>query len=278
METINRVNRIDELFSRKKAGILSVFFTAGFPTRDDTVRIAEALQQAGADMLEIGIPFSDPIADGPVIQHSNKVAIENGITVNFILNQVKEIRKKVNLPVLLMGYLNPVIQYGMDRFVTACREAGVDGVILPDLTPEDYIVSYKNLFENNSVKVSFLITPNTPVERIRWVDELSSGFIYAVSASATTGIRESFSEEQCRYFERVKNLQLKNPFLIGFGVSNASTFAEACRYGAGAIVGSAFIKALETDSKGIPAFIYSIVGRPLHTEQLETEGTKNPGD
>jgi tryptophan synthase alpha chain len=261
MEITEMTNRIDELFARKKSGILSVFYTAGFPKRDDTMRIAETLEHAGADMLEIGIPFSDPIADGPVIQHSNKVAIGNGITLSLIFNQVREVRKKVNLPVLLMGYLNPVIQYGIDRFVAACREAGADGVILPDLTPEEYVANYKNLFEDSSIKISFLITPNTPVERIRWLDELSNGFVYAVSASGTTGVRESFNEEQFRYFERVKALQLKNPFLIGFGVSNGATFAEACRYGAGAIIGSAFINMLEADKETIPSFINSIRGK-----------------
>ncbi|MFN3840928.1 MAG: tryptophan synthase subunit alpha [Cyclobacteriaceae bacterium] len=260
METINMRNRIDDLFSRKKQGILSVFYTAGFPNADDTVRIAQELEQAGADLIEIGIPFSDPIADGPVIQRSNAVAINSGITLGLIFQQVEAIRKTVQLPVVLMGYINPVMQFGVERFVSECRRTGVDGVILPDLPVEVYVSQYKEVFERHSVYVSFLVTPTTSDERIRVLDELSCGFIYAVAASGTTGVRGSFAPEQHTYFQRLKDLKLKNPFLIGFGISNQSTFKEACRYGAGAIIGSAFIKVLE-DKGQVSKFIHSVVGK-----------------
>lgn len=255
METIRMTNRIEALFLRKKENILSVFFTAGFPQLNDTVRIAHELEQAGADMIEIGIPFSDPVADGPAIQHSNKVALDNGMNLVTLFNQVAAIRKTVSIPVLLMGYLNPVMQFGMERFVEACNNSGVDGIILPDLPPEEYTTNYKALFANHAVSVSFLITPTSSPDRIRMLDELSTGFIYAVSASSTTGTKESFSQDQLEYFQRLKGMHLNNPFLIGFGISNSATFGQACRYAAGAIVGSAFIKSLEVKGNCVSEFI-----------------------
>ncbi|QOI98893.1 MAG: tryptophan synthase subunit alpha [Flammeovirgaceae bacterium] len=250
-------NRLDELFSTRKQGILSVFYTAGFPRLDDTVRIARELEQAGADMIEIGIPFSDPIADGPVIQHSNTIAVGNGITLSTIFRQVEVIRNTVQLPIVLMGYLNPVIQFGMELFVSECSRTGVDGVILPDLPLDEYLARYQELFGQHRVYLSFLITPTTPPDRIRLLDEFSSGFIYAVAASGTTGARALFSADQLTYFQQLKDINLKNPFLIGFGISNQATFREACRYGAGAIVGSAFIQAL-SENKQIDKYIKSM--------------------
>jgi tryptophan synthase alpha chain len=252
------MNRIHKVFREKKGNLLSVFYTAGFPSVSDTISIAATLEEAGADLIEIGIPFSDPVADGPTIQASNKVALDNGMTVKLLLQQVREIRKKVNLPVILMGYLNPVMQYGMERFLRDASIAGVDGLILPDMPMDVYQHEYKSLFENAGLTNTFLISPTTSEERIRRVDSLTNGFIYAVSASSTTGAKKDFSDEQIAYFEKLKALHLKNPFLIGFGISNHETFLTASSYGAGAIVGSAFINLLR-DSKNLRDDIRSFV-------------------
>lgn len=248
MEIINVMNRIDKLFQQKKENILSVFFTAGFPALNDTIEIARQLESAGVDMIEIGIPFSDPIADGPVIQQSSKQAIDNGMTVKLLLDQVKEIRKTVSMPIILMGYLNPVMQYGMDRFFEDAAAAGVDGLILPDMPFDEFESSYKEKMEDLNLYTIFLIAPTTSDERIQRIDQASRGFIYAVSSSSTTGSKNEFDENQIKYFQRLKHKQLRNPFLIGFGISNKETFSAACHYGAGAIVGSAFIKLLSTST------------------------------
>jgi tryptophan synthase alpha chain len=240
-----RMNRIDKLFNSKKSNILSVFFTAGFPSLQDTVVIAQQLEKSGVDMIEIGIPFSDPIADGPTIQQSNKVALDNGMSVKLLLEQVKEIRKTVSIPIILMGYLNPVLQYGIEKF---CKEAsvnGVDGLILPDMPLDEYVADYKQLMDSLNLFTAFLISPTTSEERIKNIDEISKGFIYAVSSSSTTGSKNDFSVEQEMYFKKLQSLKLKNPFLIGFGISNHQTFSKACTYGVGAIIGSAFINLLK---------------------------------
>lgn len=252
------MNRLDRFFKERKHPALSVFYTAGFPQRDDTVRIAVSLAEAGADLIEIGIPFSDPVADGPTIQQSNKIALDNGMTVALMLNQLKEIRKTVDIPIILMGYFNPVLQYGVEHFVKEAAAAGADGVILPDLPIHEYEYEYKAIFEANALKHTFLISPTTSEERIRKIDSLSTSFIYAVSASSTTGARNAFSDEQLSYFGRLKNMKLKNPFLIGFGISGKETFAQASQYGAGAIVGSAFINLL-TNSNDIPGDVKNFV-------------------
>ena len=244
------MNRIQKLFNEKKSNILSVFYTAGFPHLNDTIRIAQSLEQAGADLIEIGIPFSDPVADGPVIQDSNKIALDNGVTVNKLLQQVKEIRAKVNLPIILMGYLNPVMQYGVERFCKDAAAAGVDGMILPDMPMDEYQSEYKSLFESHGLGNTFLISPTTSEKRIRQIDDATNGFIYAVSASSTTGAKKGFSDEQEEYFKKLTSLKLKNPFLIGFGISSHETFSKASEYGSGAIVGSAFITMLK-ESKDI---------------------------
>lgn len=263
MEATKTMNRIDQLFSSKKVNILSVFYTAGFPTVNDTVSIAQSLQQAGVDMIEIGIPFSDPIADGPVIQASSKTAIDNGMTLKRLLEQVREARQTVTIPIILMGYLNPVMQYGMDRFFEDASAAGVDGLILPDMPLEEYRQLYKEKMEALGLRNVFLISPTTSEKRIRQVDHLSNGFIYAVSSSSTTGTRSGFQPEQLAYFQRLQSLSLENPFLIGFGISNHETYATACRYSAGVIVGSAFIQWLSKEGNGIqsiPEFIQQLRG------------------
>lgn len=243
------MNRIKKLFSSRKTGILSVFYTAGFPTLEHTATIAGALEKAGADIIEIGIPFSDPVADGPTIQESNKVALENGMNVKLLLDQVKTIRNTVKIPIILMGYLNPVMQYGIERFVKDASAAGVDGLILPDMPMDEYQVEYKTLFDSVGMSNTFLISPTTSEDRIRKIDAVTEGFIYAVSASSTTGAKGEFTTDQLDYFKRLKGMELKNPFLIGFGISNGKAFTTASTYGAGAIVGSAFINLLRNSTR-----------------------------
>lgn len=255
------MNRIDKLFKTKRSGILSVFYTAGFPTLNSTALIAEELEKAGVDMIEIGIPFSDPIADGPTIQQSNKVALDNGMTVKLLLEQVKEIRKKVTIPIILMGYLNPVMQYGVEEFCKKAAANGVDGLILPDMPLDEYEQKYKVMMNKLNLRLTFLISPTTTEERIRKVDSLSSGFVYAVSSSSTTGAKTDFNEKQKIYFGRLQSMKLTNPILIGFGISSAQTFSSASSFSSGAIIGSAFINLLKDSSdlkKDIKQFVTSI--------------------
>jgi tryptophan synthase alpha chain len=252
------MNRIHHLFQTRKKGILSVYFTAGYPEVTDTVPIAKALQAEGADMLEIGIPFSDPVADGPVIQQSNQQALAKGMHVSLLLEQVKEIRESVTLPIVLMGYLNPIYQFGVERLLRAARDCGVDGLIIPDLPLTEYERKYKALADELQLTVTFLVTPTTPEQRIHEIDRLSSGFIYAVAASSTTGVREGFTDEQLRYFERLQRYPLRNPFLVGFGIGSRAAIQQVEQYASGVIVGSAFIKslALQKPAAGnVPAFI-----------------------
>jgi tryptophan synthase alpha chain len=257
------MNRITDLFTSKKKDILSVFYTAGFPKLNDTVVIATELEKAGADIIEIGIPFSDPVADGPTIQQSNKVALDNGMNVKLLLEQVKEIRSTVKIPIILMGYLNPVMQYGVDKFIKDASKAGVDGLILPDMPVYEFEEQYKSVFLENRMCNTFLISPTTSDDRIKRIDALTHGFIYAVSASSTTGAKKDFSDDQVNYFKRLAELRLKNPILIGFGISDYAAFSKASSFGNGAIVGSAFITLLKESknfSVDIRGFVNSLKG------------------
>lgn len=238
------MNRIEKLFQIKPNRVLNVYFTAGYPKLDDTMSILKALETSGADLIEIGIPFSDPVADGPTIQASNEVALNNGMTLKLLMEQLKDIRSQVSVPIVLMGYINPIVQYGIERFCGDCNERGIDGLILPDLPMYEYLEVYKPIFEKNGLLNTFLITPQTSEARIREIDNNSSGFIYMVSSASTTGAKTGISEEQEAYFKRVNGMGLKNPRLIGFGISNKETFDKACENANGAIIGSAFIKAL----------------------------------
>jgi len=242
-------NRINHLFETKKENILSVYFTAGFPNLNDTVEIIQQLEKNGVDLIEIGMPFSDPTADGPTIQHTSEVALKNGMSLELLFEQLKNIRQTVKIPLILMGYLNPVYQFGVERFCAKCAEVGVDGTILPDLPLDEFEQEYKSVFEKHNLHNILLITPQTGESRIRQIDEVSSGFIYMVSSSSTTGAGKKVEDFQQSYFERIQNMNLKNPRLIGFGISDSDTFANACKYAEGAIVGSAFVKSFKPELK-----------------------------
>lgn len=257
------MNRLNELFRQKKEPILSIYYTAGYPTFDSTITIAEALEKAGADFLEIGFPYSDPVADGPVIQHSSHVALKNGMTLEVLFDQLKDLRKRVSIPVLLMGYVNPVLQYGVERFCQSAYEVGVDGIIVPDLPMYEYEELYRGCFEQHTLSNVFLVTPQTSEERIRKIEGLTNGFIYLLSTSATTGKNLSVSTDIENYFARIKNMNLEKPTMIGFGISDSNSFNKAAEYADGAIVGSAFVKLLgegEDYLEKIPDFVKGIKG------------------
>lgn len=254
-------NRINTLFEKKQENILSVYFTAGFPRLNDTIPIICELEKSGADLVEIGMPFSDPTADGPVIQQSSHQALQNGMSLELLFTQLKGIREKVSIPLILMGYINPVIQYGVEAFCSKCGETGIDGAILPDLPLQEYEENYLPFFESANLHNILLITPQTSDERIREIDHKSSGFIYMVSSSSTTGKYQKAEGLHQEYFDRVKSLNLKNPHLIGFGISDKATFRSACRNANGAIIGTAFIIALQKPAplkKCIRNFIHSL--------------------
>jgi tryptophan synthase alpha chain len=256
-------NRINQLFEQKDRNILSVYFTAGYPNLEDTVPIIELLEQNGVDLIEIGMPFSDPTADGPTIQQSSDVALKNGMSLEVLFQQLKGIRNKVKLPLILMGYINPVLQFGVEKFCNNCRDCGIDGLILPDLPLDEFNQHYRKYFEENNLHHILLITPQTTDERILDIDNQSGGFIYMVSSSATTGAGKKVEDFHVEYFSRVKNLPLKNPRLIGFGISDKATFNNACQFAHGAIIGSAFVKALQQPdslNSNIGNFVKSIKG------------------
>lgn len=241
------MNRIDQLFQQKKSGILSVYFTAGYPAINDTVPVLQSLEEHGVDLAEIGVPFSDPMADGPVIQASGTRSLRNGMSVKLLFEQLKDIRKTVRIPLILMGYLNPVFQFGFENYCRKASECGIDGLIIPDLPFEEYVESYKPVAEKYGLHMIMLITPETSDERIRLIDENTNGFIYMVSSASVTGAKSAFAEKNLTYFRHVNSMKLRHPRLIGFGVSNKATFDAACKNASGAIIGSKFVSLLESE-------------------------------
>lgn len=239
------MNRIDNLFQRKRNRVLSVYMTAGYPELHDTVKIISALDKAGVDLIEIGMPFSDPLADGEVIQQSSHQALDNGMSIKMLFAQLQDIRQKTSIPLVLMGYLNPVLSFGFKKFLDSAKKAGIDGLIIPDLPLEIYIEEFKQMVEESGIKFIMLITPQTDDKRIEEIVTHSSGFLYVVADSSTTGTRDRISESQKTYFNRIKSMKLALPGLIGFGISNYETFDLASEYANGAIIGSAFIKSLK---------------------------------
>lgn len=243
----NTMNRINQLFSTKQKDILSIYFCAGFPTLEGTASTIKVLEKKGINMIEIGIPFSDPMADGPVIQHAATRALKNGMTLKLLFDQLKDIRKEVQIPLVLMGYLNPIMQYGFKDFCRTCRETGIDGVIIPDLPFNDYMEEYRSIAEEQDVRIIMLITPETSEERIRLIDEHTDGFIYMVSSAAITGAQKDFNAQKQAYFQRIADMNLRNPRMIGFGISNKQTFETASAHAAGAIIGSKFVTLLDEE-------------------------------
>ncbi|NRA91667.1 MAG: tryptophan synthase subunit alpha [Psychroserpens sp.] len=239
------MNRIQQKLQEDKT-LLSIYFSAGFPELDQTVQIIQNLEASGVDMIEIGLPFSDPLADGPTIQDSSTEALKNGMTTEVLFNQLKDIRKSVSIPLIIMGYFNPMLQYGMEDFCAKCQEIGIDGLIIPDLPVDVYDENYKSIFEANGLLNMLLITPQTSVERINYIDSISNGFIYMVSTASVTGSSSGFGQEQMDYFKRIADMNLKSPQIVGFGISDNETFTQATTYGKGAIIGSAFIKFLRS--------------------------------
>ena len=239
------LNRLTKLFENNRENLLTVYFTAGYPKLDDTETIICSLAESGAKIIEIGIPYSDPLADGPVIQESGMAAIDNGMTLQVLFNQLTDIRTKTQVPLILMGYFNQLLQYGVDKFLDDCVKTGIDGLIIPDLPLMEYEQFYKDKLTQRNISISFLITPQTEESRIHKVDALSTGFIYVVSDSSITGMKTGISNHQISYFERIKSLQLRTPQLIGFGISDRESYLTASKYANGAIIGSAFIKHLK---------------------------------
>lgn len=236
-------NRIDGILQEDKK-LLSIYFTAGYPALNDTVQIIQDLERNGVDMIEIGLPFSDPLADGPTIQDSSTAALKNGMNTELLFEQLKDIRKSVSIPLIIMGYFNPMLQYGVEAFCKKCHEIGIDGIIMPDLPLDVYQADYEATFQKYGLINVFLITPQTSNERIRQIDDASNGFIYMVSSASVTGSKEGFGNTQTEYFERIASMNLKNPQIVGFGIKDAATFQAATKSAKGAIIGSAFIKHL----------------------------------
>ncbi|OFY43687.1 MAG: tryptophan synthase subunit alpha [Bacteroidetes bacterium GWF2_40_14] len=254
------MNRIDKLFQQKQNNLLSIYFTAGFPNLNDTLSIVRHLDKAGVDLIEIGFPFSDPLADGPVIQQSSGQAIENGMTLSMLFEQLKDVRRHTQIPLVLMGYMNPVLQFGEKEFFKKCNEIGIDGVILPDMPLDYFECKLQNIVEENDIANILLITPETNSERINQIDNLSRGFLYMVSSNSITGGNKTM-DMQTEYFYRIKAMNLKNPTLIGFGIKNKETYENACKYSNGAIIGTAFIEHLKQHGiakESIQTFIKSI--------------------
>ena len=257
------MNRINNLFASKKQGILSIYFCAGHPTLDSTAQIIRTLEQKGVDMIEVGIPFSDPMADGPVIQDAATKALRNGMTLRLLFEQLSDIRRDVKMPLVLMGYLNPVYQYGYEAFFKKCSQTGIDGVIIPDLPFKDYLETVKPIADKYDVRIIMLITPETSDERIRFIDDNTDGFIYMVSSAATTGAQKEFDRRKQEYFNHVNGMGLKHPRMIGFGISNRQTLESAQANAAGCIIGSKFVQLMEKvgDAEGAYGALMEALGK-----------------
>ena len=252
------MNRIQSVLEQNYK-LLSIYFTAGFPQLEDTFSILKQLEASGVDMIELGLPFSDPLADGPTIQESSTQALKNGMTTDKLFDQLKDVREHISVPLIVMGYFNPMMQYGVERFCQRCKEVGIDGLIVPDLPVDVYHEQYQGLFQKYGLLNMFLITPQTPDARIRFIDEVSEGFIYMVSSAATTGAQSSFGDAQAEYFKRIGAMKLNAKLLVGFGISNAETYQAATAHSKGAIIGSAFIKHLEANgANSVKDFINQI--------------------
>lgn len=252
------MNRINQKLNEDKK-LLSIYFTAGYPNLNDTVTIIENLEKSGVDMIEIGLPFSDPLADGPTIQASSTEALKNGMTTEVLFKQLKDVRKTVSIPLIIMGYFNPMLQYGVEAFCKKCQEIGINGLIIPDLPVDVYNEHYKSTFEKYGLINVFLITPQTSKERIKFIDSISNGFIYMVSSASVTGSSKGFGDTQTNYFKHIADMQLNNPQIVGFGINNNDTFTQATTYAKGAIIGSAFIKHLSNNGVNkIENFISSV--------------------
>lgn len=255
------MNRITELFKRKKKDVLNVYFTAGFPELNDTIEIIKSLDRAGADLIELGMPYSDPLADGETIQKSSSRALRNGLQLDLLFEQVNTARRDTEIPIMLMGYYNQIIQYGQDKFLQQCKSAGIDGLIIPDIPMDYYEEHVANALDQNGIKMTFLVTPETSDERIKQADKLSTAFLYVVAQSSITGGTSDISDSQQNYFQRLAQLDLTAARLIGFGIHNHETFAKASKNANGAIIGSAFIRMLEKDGiSGIEEFVKGIRG------------------
>ncbi|WP_299112018.1 tryptophan synthase subunit alpha [uncultured Winogradskyella sp.] len=253
------MNRINQKLQEDKK-LLSIYFTAGYPNINDTVTVIQNLEKSGVDMIEIGLPFSDPLADGPTIQASSTKALHNGMTSERLFEQLKDVRKTVSIPLIIMGYFNPMLQYGVEEFCKKCQEVGIDGLIIPDLPVDVYHDNYQSIFEKYGLINVFLITPQTSDERIRYIDSVSNGFIYMVSSASVTGSQSGFGDVQTDYFERIANMNLDNPQVVGFGISNNETFTQATKHAKGAIIGSAFVKHLtNTGVDSIDEFVKNIL-------------------
>lgn len=257
------MNRLHDLFARKNRDLLSIYFTAGHPSRDAMLDIIPALERGGTDLMEVGMPYSDPLADGPIIQRSSEAALRNGMTLDLYFEQIRAVRGRTRLPLIFMGYFNQVMQFGEEKFVQTCVDAGIDGLILPDLPLDEFEKRYAAMFREARLPVSLLITSQTDEARIRRIEHLSDGFVYMVSSAATTGAKTGISDAQLAYFQRIEAMQLSRPRLIGFGISDRETFQTACRFANGAIIGSAFIRALEAGGEDVAgaaeAFVQGIL-------------------
>lgn len=239
------MNRINELFSTKQHDILSIYFCAGAPALDNTAQVISTLERCGVDLIEIGMPFSDPMADGPVIQDATQQALRNGMSLKLLFEQLKDIRKEVHIPLILMGYINPVMQYGFENFCQSCNNCGIDGMIIPDLPYREYMENYRETALRHDLRFISLITPETEEERIRLIDQNAEGFIYMVSSASTTGAQKNFDEKKQDYFRRIEAMDLKTPRMIGFGISNQATYQAAAAHASGVIIGSRFVTLLK---------------------------------